>query len=76
MRSVAVIGTGASAQSVRIPTALGLLASRSPSSRRVSLAEPDLILLEPAGRRLTAARLLEFPASPKVGASWGAWPVL
>ena len=55
--------------------ALWLLTRRSPSSRRVTPGEPDLIHFEPAGRRLTAARLFVSPACPQVCAGWRGWSV-
>ena len=55
--------------------ALRLLTHRSPSSRRVTLGEPDLMHFEPAGRRLTAARRFVPPGCPQVSAGWRGWSV-
>ncbi len=43
----------------------------SPSSKRVSPGEPDLIHFEPAGSWLTGARLFDLPVSLQSCAGWG-----
>jgi hypothetical protein len=58
-------------QAGRGDVALPLLTRRSECSRRVTLGEPDLIYFEPAGRRLTAARLFDSPTCSQVCAGWG-----
>src|SRR6267154_2403468 len=54
-----------------VPTHLHLLTRPSPSSRRLTVGEPGLIPYEPAGRRLTAARLFVSPGCSHVCAGWG-----
>jgi len=57
-----------------VPTALSVLTTRSPSSRRLTLGEPDLIHFEPAGRRLTAARFFDCATCSQVCESWRGSP--